>query len=720
MSHVYVYEPDGATLIAEVADVINVTGLEELDGIGGGSLQIALTNSTLATHPGLLAPRNVIKIKINGQVIAAWMITKISDSLTDNMTILTASGPGLLAWLSDAIVHQEFPTAYGAGTRYFGWGAKEGTWYKKNEWTNPIRVRARGGEDFNDPANRYRGKPKNWPACDPLAWWVWDRPTADQTAPRGHCYYRFTWYQADTETFSLYLTADDAAEVELDGEPLIKVDSINSHKKTWETEFQADIGEHILGIRGTASGKGGASLLAVMFIQNEDGEDTYQWGTTGDPAMPWVMLPYPDEAPGWTVGELLPQLIGEAETRGVDSINYLNGNSFTESADSDGELWGRFRFQVDVGSTYLQVAEYLRAYDLDLQVDPNILRLNAWQNRGTATDVLMTVGAHTVSVNEATESSFTNSILMTDEDSWVTIIDAGSVTEHGRVERYLDNSSLSARSAAKVANTLLATFGNPTESATFDYVPTEGCIPWVDFQVGDTVTIPTASGGQRARQVTSIAVSVTDTPIYAIELDQAPTNTRGGGTAYGAATATGGAAVGAATGTNQYRPANPATGGTGSGSEDPCIDCDDPEEEQGVGTVSKTVGVSMIDVWETYGTSFQLALCDGMPTIANGEWDITSTEVSEVGYARFVGVLNDVFDVPESNDPVFRATKQTISFAGNSSGADWGPVSHVAMLANASGNQVTGVVQLPRPVTVVDTGALQILKGEFRLTVSST
>lgn len=740
---VLIYQPDGATLIAIVPDVLAVTALEEKDGQGGGSLRVAYDNPALAANPTLLDHRNVVKVRIGGTVRAAWMIRKTDEVLVgaggEVVRAVEASGPGLLAWLEDAVVYQEAPNDQGGSTRWFGWGSKSGTWYSSSEWGAPVRVAKRGGADFTDPQNRYRNKPLNWPDCKPKAWWVWDRPNANRTAPAGKCYFRYPVYTAEDGTdYGLYLTADNRVDVQIDGEPLSTVRGRRAFKNTYAVDFTLDSGTHILGFRVTNRG-GGASLLAALF-RYDDTDDDESTGTlvgaTGT-GTGWVIRSYPTAEPGWTAGEILADLISEADTRGVASVGYLNGDTFTDTTDTDGTAWSEYVIPVNVGDTYWQVAENLRDYDVDLRVNPATLALDAYQVRGSdvSGSVMIAAGSSAVSANEQVESRIVNTVLVADEDEWSTVTDSASVSAHGRTEGFLNLSSLPTRSAAKVADKVLELYALPVEGTTLEYVPQTGAVPWVDFNVGDYVTAPTTGGGYTTRRVISIAVAL-DTqnaePVYQVELgalsrdlierlqrliDRLSAGASGNLAGKVPSPPGGGDEL-------PYRPTDPVTAPPG---DSPWNDPNDPEFNNpdpgdsvdgvfGVGQVNANVARTMVDVWESYGGSFQIALLTGEPTATAGFWDIGSTELTDTGYARKTVSVTSEMSAASGNDPAVRDNIGPLTFDANSSGADWTPITHVALIA---ANVILSVVPLPSPLVVADGEAAEISEGDLQLTVSS-
>lgn len=757
---VLIYDSTGSTLKGIVPDVMATSYLEELDGPGGGSLRIAHDNPLLVADSTLLDQRNVVKLRVNSQIVGAWVIRKVDENLVDTEghagRILEASGPGLLSWLDDAIVLQEFPSAYGGGVRWFGWGSKQGSWYDETAWARPTRVRKRGLPDLKDPSNRWRKAPKYWPACDPEAWWVWDRTDADTYAPAGWAYFRATLVVAEDETpHTMFVSADNRCDVQVDGEPLTTVRARRAWRNTWSADMELDAGTHTLGFR-VKNGGGGAGLIVAVFSFT-DPDDDEESGTlelrTGQNGN-WRMLAYPDAEPGWTAGEVIADLVAEADARGVAALSGLAGDDFTDTTDTAGTAWDTYVWSFDVGATLTDAFNSLKEYDVDIAVDPDTQELRAWQTRGTdqSDTVVIAAPSHVVAAAESAESRIANALLVADEDGWDTVTDDTSIGVHGRIEAFLNLSSLPSRSASKVASKMLELYALPVEGVTVDHVPGDGTTPWIDFSVGDTVSLPTSGGGFTGRRVKSLSVAV-DTgqasPVYAIEVDAISTDladrlqrlidrlSRGsGGNLAGkvpAPTGPPGEPVGGVPSgpggdnDNPYRPADPVISPP---TDDPWLTPDDPaipddgfgfDEELGVGQVTQNVAQAMADVWlSEFGDPLRLALLTSEPTVyEDSTVSIDGVEHTGTGYAR-IDVPLSALEAISSGDPGTWGywTNTPLTFPNNSSGSDWDAVTHLAVF-DSGDSTVLGIVELPNSLIVPDGSAAQIPTNYLQLVVDA-
>jgi len=744
MLEAWVYESDGTTLIARVMDAVDVTALEELEAFGGGSLTIKDDNAALVAHPTLLAYRNVVKVRFENTFVAAWLIKTKVQAVVDG--VITVSGPGLLGWFEDAVLYSEFHAPYSAGTRWFNWGSKQGSWYDAKEWGSPHKLWKRGGEDFTDRRNPFRRKPRHWPKTGARkSWWIWDRRHADKTAPRGYVYFRrHLTVDEDGTDFTLYATANNKLRVLVDGEPLMNIKQRKAYKRTYEVDVTLDAGLHVFAFRAYNRASFAGFICALMRSpvddEDEDDDGTLEFRSGGGDG--WHVLGYPDSAPGWTPGEVVSTIMAEADDRGVPPFAVL-GKGFTHTVDSDSVAWNARQWSFDVGATYWDVLDSMRqSHGVNVRVDPASLDVELYKVRGVdrSASVVATVASQVTNLEEQIEAALANTLLIAADDQWDSAEDASSVAAYGRIEAYVDLSQMSSASAATVATKILAQNAIPIEGITVSFDPTSQTTPWRDFQVGDWIGVSTAGGGHTARKVVSISVAMnreTGSPEWTVELDavtkdqldrlqriidadRTKLGTMGGRSPGSGKGGSGGRSPdgndgGVPSGGPSYR--SPAV--STSPDDDPWVPPDD-DEPRGldVGDVSKDVATDMIGTWITYGASLKLALCTGEPTLTDGVWsDVAAVELSGSGYARATVPFSGL-SAPEGNDPVVRSTIDTVVFPANSGSDDWATVICVAVL-DAAGTDILSVTPLADPIVVKPNETAVIAGGNFQLVVSS-
>jgi len=740
---VRVFEPTGATLIASVGDLLSASFLEELSGKGGGSFRIAESNQTLADHPTLIDDRNVVQVLIGGVPVGAWMIRQREQQIVgeDESRVYTVSGPGLLAWLDDAIVFPEYAGDFSASQRHFNWGRRTGGWVAAHSWRTPVRLWRRGGTDLVNPSNPFRGCPSGWPDEGGSAYWVWDRKTA--TPPRGSVYFRLS-FTAGTETnYTVYVSAKNRFEVMLDGESLMTVRDRKAWRRTFNVDIVASAGAHVLSFRVDHLHHAAGLLVAVTENANDDPSDDEQELVFWSGGSGWKSLSYPTVTPGWTCGEILGVLLDEADGRGVHTPVF----DFTDLLDSDGTSWPVTPYSFDVGATYGDVLEAFTKQDgITASVDPDSfgLRLHADRGSDQTGTVVLTGGAQVVALTEKVEAVLANTLLVAAKTQWVSDSDGGSVASYGRVESFLDLRQQDAARAEAVAGFLLEKNAIPIAAVTFDYAPVVGAVPWTDFGVGDLVGVMTGGGAHTARRVVGLSVELGDSgdPKYSIELDAVSRDQLDrlqrliDGQSDGSM---GGVGPGAAAGGGQgpadspdgglYRPVGQAGDGTDpftAGTPDNPADPDSGgnvgyRTEFAVGRFSKGMLQAMFEAFWTVG-DFQLALCSSSPAESPaGTWTISGHELSGSGYARISLVLDgtatastDGMTTTDGYQPTITLTVDELLFPSNSGGSDWAAITHLALINDAT-DAVVGVAEFNSPIIVEPAHYLSILPGKLRM-----
>ena len=117
--------------------------------------------------------------------------------------------------------------------------------------------------------------------------------------------------------------------------------------------------------------------------------------------------------------------------------------------------------------------------------------------------------------------ALSNALLTRWSGGWLWVEDAASIAEHGRREAFLSlGQAASEAEAQRLAEAALATSAQPQVSVQTSIEPAGGDVPYDDFGVGDTVTVPDQRGRPSERRV--LALTVTEdqegNPTYVPEL----------------------------------------------------------------------------------------------------------------------------------------------------------------------------------------------------------
>lgn len=508
--------------------------LEELKSTGGGSFKINALDPKILANPDLLAGRNVFKLRVDGEVVSAFIREKrkkrIISSGERKDQDHTISGPGLKAWFDDAEVR---PYAglktRSQDTRYFNFASEQGPWYISADWVTPTVI----GTIFEPPYGT--GRPEKWPEETP-AKWVWGSAYSS-SMPLGNCYFRYEFTSVGNSTYVLYTAADDNFTLYIDGEKRVETDPATSALyETVRTEFTLSAGPHVIAYRaanGTLDGvtpRGPAAFVAALFKIESDKEVLVT--KTGDTG--WTVNAYPAEEPGWTAASVLLTLMAEAEARGVRFPTWLNP-TFTHTLDSYGLPWtDKMPWSFKVGESLLSVLSSIEELIGDIWIDPDNYDMNfvpqrsfdrsaiiRYEDGSTREAVMFTKGKNLIEADSEGRSKLKNALSVKTDLGWLGVDDdSGSIATYGRLEGTLKVGAPRALSQA-LADVVISQKRNEEEGATYVILPTELETPFVKFNVGDYVAAPNEANESVSRRVLSIAVkqSSTGQPEYSVEFD---------------------------------------------------------------------------------------------------------------------------------------------------------------------------------------------------------
>lgn len=264
----------------------NPTFLTELDSIGGGSVQVSISDPKIVDDPTLIASRNVLKTKVNSKVVGAFLInSKKSVLISDgekSKEVYEIAGPGLKTWFDDAEVRpSKGLKANSKDERSFAFASVEGSWYKAADWKTPVNI-FKGGDIGGSP---WRYSPSNWPADASNAYWVWSQSSASG-APVGDNFYRLPISVPTARKYAFYVAADNQYAVYIDGELVVQTElDTSSYREAKKIEIDFEAGNHIIGVRVYNAG-GPAGFIASLFYYTavtppiDHGTFTMSIGTT--------------------------------------------------------------------------------------------------------------------------------------------------------------------------------------------------------------------------------------------------------------------------------------------------------------------------------------------------------------------------------------------------------------------------------------------------------
>lgn len=520
---VSIYAPDGVTLLANIPRRRNVQWLNELNSAGSAQFDMPL-DDPLMNVTGLLTFFNIVKFTLDGQGVKAWVIESVQPVQASQGEggdrWITVTGRGIFSCLEAAVVYPENNTILQitqAG-RNFNYASAPGEWYIDANWVSPTHD-SQSADTFVQgyPNIDTAGVKFVWP--DPDADWLW-YPAGGGTElmPPGDAWFRTTWANTDPMDVKIYVTADNQLKSwYFDGQLM----AASSGKEAFKTVYQVVLydvppGIHIIGaqctnLANTAGTNNHAGYLMTAYQLYADGSRTDNMVFHTD-NVSTVVTGYPDlistigkPVPGWRAATILKQLIIEAQQRDVTALLPITQFLFDINNDSAGAPWVDIQnisgssstaSGIPIGSTDLSdIAEQLveLACDIDFDTDFN---MQAWVRRGTdksASIRLVPASNIIADTGQSQGQRIRNQALVLYNDGMIEMFAPLSKTQYGRREAGISAGSATLVSQAQnVGQAALLESAQPETTVTTTISSLAGPRPFIDFDLGDTVTMPAA------------------------------------------------------------------------------------------------------------------------------------------------------------------------------------------------------------------------------------
>jgi hypothetical protein len=514
--------------------------LDELVGPGSGTLTLSTQHPKVLADPTLLAQRNWITALRDGQVVGRFILqTKelvLAGSNGDMADRLwTISGEGLRTLLHDAVV---FPENGQVGkttgtTRYFNFATvMKSRWYNSSQWVAP-----HSGPNYLAKNSYFLKYPAGYPIAQ--GQWIWGSTRdANGHAAVGYNYFRceFTATVSDSsQTYSFYAAGDDALNLYLDGIPIANT---AVGQKSWANVVAVEgisltQGAHVLSAQ-VYNAQGRAGFMACVRQDANDSTSTAikTLSYTGDSH--WKVNAYPSQEPGWTIGEVLLQLWGEAQTRGVDFPAQLRP-TFSENTDSAGVAWpstGSYSFPLN--TDYSDMLAQMEAMGCEAWVDPSTLTFNVYVVKGIDYSVVasypnpptLQIGQNLTATDETSTAALKNGLLVQAADGWTYQTDSNSLSTFGRIEGGTQV-SVNLNQASTIISKTFSLMSTPQVSTTYQIIDTGNIKPGIDFTLGDWIMAPAMNvdpntlARRRVMSITYALDTSNNNPnvVYAVELD---------------------------------------------------------------------------------------------------------------------------------------------------------------------------------------------------------
>ena len=216
-----------------------------------------------------------------------------------------------------------------------------------------------------------------------------------------------------------------------------------------------------------------------------------------------------------TPGYILDQLIDEAQTR-TALAGFTMG--FTPTLDSNGAAYSdTLTIDVRVGSTLEEVVRTLEELAVDVWVSPTkvveIANVRGTDRTTGADPMVLRAGLSVSELSAVSAGPITNVVLVAsgaEGATFTTETNAGSVGTFGRRETFLSLANTTDATVIDLSTEgILDRTAVAAESRTIK-LEANGPVPYVDFDIGDTVFLADTDGTRSAFRVRALTVAVDD------------------------------------------------------------------------------------------------------------------------------------------------------------------------------------------------------------------
>jgi hypothetical protein len=212
------------------------------------------------------------------------------------------------------------------------------------------------------------------------------------------------------------------------------------------------------------------------------------------------------EEPLFRPAMILRDLIEEADDRGVYRLGSLSFG-YDTATPTNGSWTEYVDLSVPVGMNLLEVKDIIVDFGIDFWIDPGTTTLNSSEQRGTTKSVTLGVASNLLAYSTTTEPKVKTQALIKNTDGWQ---ETGVSTDTlGRREIFVEAGRTRSRRTARIISQQLLTelARKRVTATTVEAIPVTGAKPFVDFGVGDTISIPEPTGsGTLSARVLSIAM----------------------------------------------------------------------------------------------------------------------------------------------------------------------------------------------------------------------
>lgn len=222
-------------------------------------------------------------------------------------------------------------------------------------------------------------------------------------------------------------------------------------------------------------------------------------------------------ATGWEVATepakhrpavILRTLMEEAAARGCYRFSKFT-YGFDQTAPTSGTWTTYVDMTTKVGSSLLQIFDAMVDLGHDFWLNPETTRLDAWESRGTdrTSTVTLALATQVMQYGTRSEPKLKTQALIRTKDGWTQV--GANVDTNGRREMYAEYGNTRDDATARTAagRVLRRTGQTQITVSKIECAVVSGAAPYVNFDVGDYLTVPNADGsGTATARVLAIAI----------------------------------------------------------------------------------------------------------------------------------------------------------------------------------------------------------------------
>lgn len=500
-----VYESDATTLVRTLTQDSGREWLDDLSDVGHGQVNVPVGS----TDEAALTFGRIVKCFLDGVARFAWVVEDHQKTVAgprrnaDRTT--TVSGRGVLSLLEKGIIYPELAIGLRAPeTRFFSFASGD---FDHSGWASAVELKQQSS--LADP---WAGAPAGFPDRD--AYWIGVTGDAATGVAPGHRYFRKIHNIGTAGDRRISLAGDDAWDFYVDGDLVGSERRVGLWGETGHIDLYLEAGPHTFAAAlenyDRPSGTNVTGFIcscAPLVFGGVPGTSDFRSDDS------WLVDDNEDAPPGMSVGDVVGLLVDEFQTRGgIPDVTY----DFDAQLDTDGDPWvNTYDLAFPVQTSILEVLRHLtEEHAAEFYMTPTLV-LEAWPQRGADLSATVTIsyGDNISRLRFTRKGPGPNTTLSKDlYGRWIEATDSVAATGWGRHELGLDLGSAPSETAAdRMTFAFFEDHANPVDVISdLQVEEVSGAVPYVDWDVGDTVSAPDSSGAAADYRCVSLAVSEDD------------------------------------------------------------------------------------------------------------------------------------------------------------------------------------------------------------------